>query len=142
MAYMNQERKAKIAAALKGVIPKDWKYSLAVRNRSTIVLTVAAAPVDLMGQLRAKAEEEAKYEGRASYLQGATSANLNPYHWERHCGFDDATKEIFGKVFDALNDGNHDNSDPMTDYFDVGWYVELGIGRWNKPFINTAEVVA
>jgi phenolic acid decarboxylase len=44
MAYVNQEKKAKI---LKKVMPKGWKYSLAVRNHSTIVCTIKSAPVDL-----------------------------------------------------------------------------------------------
>jgi hypothetical protein len=26
---------------------------------------------------------------------------------------------------DAMNNGNHDNSDIMSDYFDVGWYVSI-----------------
>jgi hypothetical protein len=34
-----------------------------------------------------------------------------------------------------MNMGNHDNSDIMTDYFDVGWYVDVNIGLWNKPYI-------
>jgi hypothetical protein len=29
---------------------------------------------------------------------------------------------------------NHDNSDIMTDYFDVGWYVNIYVGKWNKPY--------
>ena len=31
-----------------------------------------------------------------------------------------------------MNVGNHDNSDPMTDYFDVGWYISVNLGRWDK----------
>jgi hypothetical protein len=38
----------------------------------------------------------------------------------------------------AMNDGNHDRSDIQTDYFDVGWYVDVNIGRWNKPYILEA----
>jgi hypothetical protein len=30
--------------------------------------------------------------------------------------------------------GNHDRSDIQSDYFDVGWYVDINIGRWNKPY--------
>lgn len=137
MAYMNQERKAKIVTNLKGVIPKDWKYSVAVRHHSTIVMTIAAAPFDLMGIMKAKADEEARLEGRESYLKDATYHSINPYHWERHYGFDAELRDIFGKIFAAMNDGNHDRSDPMTDYFDVGWYVEVNVGRWDKPFVFT-----
>jgi hypothetical protein len=37
-----------------------------------------------------------------------------------------------------LNTGNHDNSDSQTDYFDVGWYVDVKVGKWNKPYIVEA----
>jgi hypothetical protein len=22
----------------------------------------------------------------------------------------------------------------MTDYFDVGWYIDINVGKWNKPY--------
>jgi hypothetical protein len=34
-----------------------------------------------------------------------------------------------------MNAGNHNRSDAMTDYFDVGWYVDVNIGKWNQPYI-------
>jgi hypothetical protein len=34
--------------------------------------------------------------------------------------------------------GNHDRSDSMTDYFDVGWYISINVGKWNKPYEMTA----
>lgn len=43
--------------------------------------------------------------------------------------------EFLKKAFAVLNNGNHDNSDISTDYFDVGWYVNVRIGEWNKPYI-------
>jgi hypothetical protein len=33
-----------------------------------------------------------------------------------------------------MNDGNHDNSDIQSDYFDVGWYISINVGRWDKPY--------
>jgi hypothetical protein len=30
--------------------------------------------------------------------------------------------------------GNHDKSDVMTDYFNVGWYIDINIGKWDKPY--------
>ena len=48
MAHMNQEKKARIAAALKPVMPAGWKYSLAVRHSSTIVCTISEASFDLL----------------------------------------------------------------------------------------------
>jgi hypothetical protein len=41
---------------------------------------------------------------------------------------------IFEKISDALNLDNFDKSDSMTDYFHVGHYVDINVGKWNKPF--------
>ena len=132
MAYMNQERKAKLAANLKKVVPAGWKYSLAVRNHSTIVMTITAAPFDLIGAFKGSEYFDPKT---------ATHTRVNPYHYRSH--FDDeCVADVFEKIFDALNDGNHDRSDIPTDYFDVGWYVDVGIGRWDRPFTTTAAAAA
>jgi hypothetical protein len=33
-----------------------------------------------------------------------------------------------------MNAGNWDKSDIQTDYFNVGWYIDVNIGKWNKPY--------
>ena len=117
MAYVSTEDKAKIAEALKAVVPKNWKYTLSVDNHSTIVMTIKSGPSELI-------------EGTESNYQ-----QLNPYHLDRD--FKGEVLEILLKIKDALNTDNYDNSDIMTDYFDVGHYVHINVGRWNKPFIVT-----
>jgi hypothetical protein len=37
-----------------------------------------------------------------------------------------------------MNTGNWNRSDIMTDYFDVGHYIDLTFGTWDKPFQNTS----
>ena len=50
MAYMNQEKKAKIAARIKPILKKyGMKGSLAVRNHSTIVLNLKSGKTDFGG---------------------------------------------------------------------------------------------
>ena len=129
MAYVDQAKKQKIAAELKKVVPQGWKYSLAVNHHSTIVMTIASAPFDLIG-----AFNESEYFDPKT----ATDISVNPYHFRSHM-HDQCIADIFEKFFDALNTDNFDKSDIMTDYFHVGHYVTLNIGRWNKPFINTAK---
>lgn len=131
MAYMSQEKKSKIAAALKSVVPTSWKYSLAVRNHSTIVMTVASAPFDLL----------AAFKPAFGCDKPPTYLSVNTHHIGTHCQ-DECLAEVLQKIADALNLDNHDNSDLMTDYFDVGHYVELTIGRWDKPFVFTAPALA
>jgi hypothetical protein len=119
MAYMDQKRKAEIAAALKKVVPKDWKYSLAVRHHSTIVMTIRTAPVERIA-LNLRKEKNPDY------------IKINEYYPEKE--FDGRILPIFQNIKDAMMKGNHNNSDIMTDYFDVGWYIDIQVGEWNKPF--------
>ena len=121
MAYMDQERKAKLAAGVKAVMPKGWKYSLAVRNHSTIVCTISEAPVDLITALH----------GVGGNGQRHTEVNRRWFEF-RNIPDDVATPML--AILDALNVGNHNRSDLQQDLHDVGWYVSLKIGRWDKPF--------
>ncbi len=125
MAWMNQEKKAKIASALKEIMPKNWKYSLRVDHHSTIILTINQADINLLGT-----DPYALKEGYR---------DINRYYPEKH--FSGKTLDLFKKIIMALNIDNYDNSDIMTDYFDVGHYVNIKIGRFDKPFINTSIAV-
>jgi hypothetical protein len=129
VAYIDQATKAKLAANLKQVMPSGWKYSLAIRNHSTIVCTIKSAPIDLI-----KAFKSSDYFDS----QTATEVDVNPYHFRSHIE-DECVADVVEKIFEALDEGNHDNSNIQTDYFDVGWYVSLHIGRWNKPFVFTSD---
>ena len=121
MAYMSQEKKAKIAPAVKAILKKyNVKASLAVRNHSTLVLNVKQGSIDFINDFGDS--EDAKKFG----------IQVNPYWYHEH--FVGKSKEFLTEVITAMNDGNHDRSDIQTDYFDVGWYVDVNIGQWNKPY--------
>lgn len=50
MAYMNQETKAKIVAAVKPILKKyGIKASFGVRNHSTIVVNIKSGSIDFIG---------------------------------------------------------------------------------------------
>ena len=121
MAYMNQEKKAKIAPAVKAILKKyNVKASLAVRNHSTLVLNVKQGSIDFIKDFGNP--EDAKKFG----------IQVNPYWYHEH--FTGESKKFLTEVITAMNDGNHDRSDIQSDYFDVGWYVDVNIGQWNKPY--------
>ena len=137
MAYMNQEKKAKIAEALKKVVPKEWKYSLAVRNHSTIVFTLRSAPHDILGHVQRVRDKFSNEPKTYQRLPEITYTRINEKYLDHQ--FEGLLLRVFSQIADALNLNNHDNSDPMTDYFDVGHYVDLSIGQWDKPFTNTSK---
>jgi hypothetical protein len=121
MAYMSQEKKAKIAPVIKAICKKyGVKASLAVRNHSTLVLNVKSGSIDFIKDFFID-ESAAKF-----------GIQVNPYHYKSH--FTGKSVKFLSEVIPAMNSGNHDNSNAMIDYFDVGWYVDVNIGKWNKPY--------
>lgn len=129
MAYMNQEKKKEIVAHLKNAIPKSWKWTVSVQNHSTICLTISAAPIDLIDMYTSK---KCGAEVRESALR-RRYCEINPYHFKEH--FEGLMLITMEKIFAALNLKNHDKSDPLTDYYDVGHYVQVSLGRYDKPFV-------
>jgi hypothetical protein len=126
MAYMNQEKKAKIAAKLKPVLKKyGVKGSLSVRNHSSIMLTLKAGAIDFFEDYGDR--EDARKFG----------IQVNPYWFHDH--FAGKSKEFLTEAFDALKSADYyDNSDAMTDYFDTAYYYGINVGKWNKPYVLSA----
>lgn len=121
MAFVTKELKAKIAASLKTVVPAGWKYSLAVvGDKTTISMTISSAPVDLIN------------ERKHNVADGYFSIN----HYRPEFDYTGETLEIIKSIISVLNLDNYNNSDVQSDYFDVGHYVELNVGKWNKHFIS------
>lgn len=113
MAYMNQEKKKELAPNIKAICKKyGVKATLAVHNYSTLVLNVKESSInfDLKGR---------------NHIQ---------FHHDNHNETGEASS-FLNEVMAAMMNGNHNNSDAMIDYFDVGWYIEVNIGNWDKPYI-------
>jgi hypothetical protein len=137
MAYFNQQRKQERAPAIKAILKKyGVKGSLSVRNHSTFVLNVKSGSIDFIENFIAT-DAKLIHGGKMSqdqidYIRKNQSLDVNPYWFKEH--YSGKAKEFLTEVFAAMNSGNHDNSDIQVDYFDVGWYVDVNIGSWNKPY--------
>lgn len=123
MAYVSQELKAKLAPKIKAICKKyGVKASLSVRNHSVLCLNIKSGKIDFFA------------DSGDCYEQGKRFGHIqvNTYWYRDH--FDGKSKEFLSEVIPAMNIGNHDNSDIQTDYFDVGWYINVNVGQWNKPY--------
>jgi hypothetical protein len=125
MAYMNQEKKAKIAAKLKPILKKfGLKGSLSVHNHSSIVLTIKSGSVDFFTD-SGNPEDARKF-----------GIQVNPYWYKDH--FTGKAKEALSEIVPAMYSADYyDNSDAQTDYFDTAYYVHVNVGKWNKPYVFT-----
>lgn len=132
MAYVSQEMKAKLTPTIRAICKKyNVKASIAVRNHSTLVLNVRQGNIDFIGNFNDTIAERDPTGNR--HINRATkNIQVNTYWYQEH--FTGRAKNFLTEVITAMNNGNHDRSDIQTDYFDVGWYVDVNIGKWDKPY--------
>ena len=110
MAYLSKEKIKEIRKNIRVKFPsKDgWKISVVNKHYSVVDVTILKAPIRFIG---------------GDYEQ------LNPFYPDYY-----ENPKVLSELVDICNDGNYNNSDPMTDYFDVGWYVHVSQGNWDVPF--------
>jgi hypothetical protein len=139
MAYMNQERKAKIAQALKPVLAKyGVKGTLRVRNHMAICLTLKSGPIDFIANSNRVCGSNHYQVARGFRPNTQGYDQVNPYWFQDH--YDGVAKEFLTDAFKALKAADYyDNSDAMTDYFDTAYYYDLNVGTWDKPYVVTAK---
>lgn len=134
MAYMSQERKAQIAPVINAILKKyNVKGSLSVRNHMSLCLTLKSGTIDFIGNSNKVCGDDFYQVARGFTPNTNMYESVNPYHFKDH--YDGVALEFLKEIFTAMNDGNWDKSDIQSDYFNVGWYVEVNIGKWNKPYV-------
>ena len=135
MAYMNQERKAKISKALKPILAKyKVKGSLSVRNHSSIVLTLKSGAIDFIGNSNKVCGSDHYQVARGFKPETSGHSQVNPYWFQDH--YDGKAKAFLTEAFKALKSADwYDESNAMIDYFNIAYYVDINIGKWDKPYI-------
>lgn len=134
MAYFNQEMKTQLAPAIKALCVKyGIKATLSVKNHMSFNVNISAGSIDFLGNYNAQQvfrPDDRHY--MESYMR------VNEYYI--HDNFTGNAREFLLELKRLMMIGNHDNSDIMSDYFDIGWYIDINIGQWNKPY-NCSGVV-
>jgi len=116
-AYVNNEKTKQVREDLKKEFP-DFKFSVRKEHYSLVNVAIVSGPIPLT-------------DSEDGYQQ------INHYYIKDHFQDKPEIRDFLLKVLEIINVGNHDRSDIMTDYFDVGFYVSLSIGEWNKPYVVT-----
>lgn len=113
MAYMSQENKKELSVGIKAVLKKHkMKGSIKVEHHSKLVVTLSSGVIDF----------------------GVNQRTVNHYHFESAFEGNNKAIEFLTELKAAMNVGNFDKSDVMSDYFHVGWYIGIDIGSWKKPY--------
>jgi len=130
MAYINQAKKKELAPLIKEVAKTyGYKITLGIHNHSTLVANISDGPASLTDIVTSV---DMDYENRVNIINRG-HFSPNPHNLDRYVG---EVGNFLRHLYRAMSIGNHNNSDYMTDYFDVGWYVDINFGKWDKPYKN------
>lgn len=64
---------------------------------------------------------------------------INRFYINDDSRINEQAKKVLNRVVEIANARNWDNSDPMTDYFDVNYYLHIRIGKWDKKYEITTQ---
>jgi hypothetical protein len=115
MAFITQVEKKERAVQIKKVLNKyGYKGTVGVRHHSTLVVNLKSGPYDFTDQY-----------------------NVNTYWIDKH--YTGIVKNFLNDLVAAMKGANwYDNSDIMTDYFDVAYYCDINVGVSHKsPYVVT-----
>jgi len=120
MAYMSQEKKKELAPAIKAVLKKyKMKASISVNNHSTLCVNIKSGVIAF-----------------PNLLHGDGYTQVNTYWIDEHYAKTPVARNFLNELLTAMKGtGWYNNSDIRTDYFDVAYYNNINIGKWNKPYV-------
>lgn len=138
MAYMSQETKAKLVPAIKAVCKKyGVKASVAVRNHSTLCLNINSGKINFFESYNRQMESICSGTNIHPHIPEHKHIHVNEYYYDRH--FDGTAVEFLQEVIPLMYGPDYyDHSDAQTDYFNCSHYIDVNVGRWNKPYELTA----
>jgi len=125
MSYISTEDVKKIRVALKNEFGKKLKFGVRKSpSCHSVGVTIKSGTVDF------------------SDIMGTTDfdkyVQVNQYHLGNYGVHKSLFKKIVEIIKTAPSNKWYNNSDPMTDYFDVAFYFDLNVGEWDKPYERVA----
>ena len=140
MAYISQQEKKELAPGIKKVLKQyGLKGTIAINNYSSLVVNIKSGSLDLLGAAQKVNDILADRFNRprteiGTYLQA--NAYRDPQDYDR---IDKTIGQFYSDLIKAMKgDKWYNRSDMMTDYSDIAYYLDVNIGRYNKPYLLTA----
>lgn len=133
MAYIDQATKKALSPAVKAVLDKyKLKGSLSINNHSSLVLTIKSGVLDFFGNYNAQMSER---NARPSECVRQDNMEINTCWINDY--YTDKVQECLLDLTAAMKTKDwHNKTDITTDYFDISYYVNIYVGRWDKPYIK------
>jgi hypothetical protein len=139
MAYVSQELKSKLSPTIKAICKKyKVKASIAVRHHSTLVLNVKSGKIDFIeNYIKTDADKVAANKmspDTIAHIRKNQSLDVNTYWAHEH--YSGKARQFLTEMISAMKGPDFfDHTDAQTDYFHCSHYIDINIGKWNKPYI-------
>ena len=136
MAYVNEETIIKARAALKA-LNKEYgvKSTLSGKGSTSLNLTIAEGSIDFVSNYCETIKMQCTLRDvndTIAYVTAKQSVDVNQYYLDR--AFSGIALEYLHKAKEIMHADHFDHSDIQSDYFNCAFYVNMNIGRWNKPY--------
>ena len=136
MAYVSQEVISKARIALKA-LNKQYgvKSTLSGKGSSSLKLTIAEGSIDFVKNYCETVKANCTLrdvESIIEWVKREEHISVNQYYLDS--SFSGIALEYLEKAKAIMYVEHWDESDVMTDYFHCSFYIDMQIGRWNKPY--------
>ena len=136
MAYISSESVKDKRNRIKKALP-EFKFSVTIDNYSSIIIRIVEGPLPM--PVYESQERERIHGGLYSDDFRKDNQQVNHYWYKDHYKDFPEWIKVFNQIIEIANEGNYDESDIQSDYHHVGFYLNLEIGRWDKPYINNKQ---
>lgn len=136
MAYISQEMKKKLAPEIKKVLKKyDMKGTISIKHHMALCVTLRQGALDLIGNINRYNREMCERTGEPFFeVKGNYQANPRSVHETGNEIIDSFFRELISAM---KGDIWFDDSDYMTDYFHTAYYLDIDVGKYDRPYIYT-----
>lgn len=136
MAYVTEEIITKARTSLKA-LNKEYgvKSTLSGKGDSTLYLTIAEGAIDFIGNFCENTKANRRQHDTQQvidWVQQNQNISVNQYYLDS--SFSGTALEYLEKAKAIMHEDHWDKSDTQSDYFNCSFYVNISIGRWNKPY--------
>ena len=135
MAYISQEKKKELAPAIKAVLKKyGMKGTIGINHHSSLVVNLKEGVLDLLGDAQKHNDKVAEQRGQQSYPVG-DHLQVNTYYADEWAT-DEKISNFYEELIGAMKGtGWYNKSDAMSDYFDIAYYLDVNVGKWDKGYV-------
>lgn len=132
MSFISQDEKKIVASQVKPVLAKfGLKGTLSIQHHAKLTLTISSGKIDFIANYNAGTKINDRYLPKTDYI------DVNEYHYKNT--FSGEAVDAITQLYTAMRTADwRDESDIMTDYFDISYYVNINIGTYDKSYKVTA----